>query len=701
MNDYLPYVATAIAVGAVGYLYMGRGDGPIRRPWNPSTPEELSPYEPGSKVFAIESDGRIPIRLAKRGVASIPPECIYEVFRRAAKNGGDRAALKWENAEGQWVSWTWKQYHEECEKAARAFIHLGLQPHESVNIIGFNSPEWFFANNGAVLAGGKAAGIYTTNGPDACAYITEHSEARVVVVENEAQLAKFLAVWDRLPRLKAIVVYRPANEEAVNRFEKNGQVMSWKAFIAHHNEVPEAELQKRYQKQNPGDCCLLIYTSGTTGPPKAVMISQDNIFFTAQTLLDRIGATFGAGEEVGVSYLPLSHIAAQMVDIWNPINITAFRPGYFTVWFARPDALKGTLATTLKTARPTFFFGVPRVWEKMMEGIKAVGAKNTGLKKSVATWAKNIGATYWKNHQTGGSGAVPAGYGIAKKIVFSKVRLALGLDRSVMQYTGAAPMGQEVFDFFASLDIPVFELYGMSECTGPQTVTFHNAYRAGTTGTSLLGTELKLDHVDGRDKPGEGEICYRGRHIMMGYMKQLEKTRETIDPEGFLHSGDVGRLDADGFLSITGRIEELIITAGGENIAPVPIENAIKLAGPALSNVMMVGDRRKYNVCLITLKAQLNAEGMSTDALAGEALAVNPAVTTVSGAKKDPVWQAYIQKAIDTYNKEAVSQAQKIQKFAILDQDFSIAHELTPTLKLKRDVTAEKYAALIDSMYVE
>jgi long-chain-fatty-acid--CoA ligase ACSBG len=287
-----------------------------------------------------------------------------------------------------------------------------------------------------------------------------------------------------------------------------------------------------------------------------------------------------------------------------------------------------------------------------------------------------------------------------KSLMFSKVAAGLGLDRAKQLFTGAAPIGQDTLRYFGALQLPVMELYGMSECTGPQTLSLVNYFKAGACGVSLPGTEIKIDHVAGRDREGEGEICFRGRHIMLGYMHNEAKTRETIDDLGFLHSGDVGRVGSDGLLYITGRIKELIITAGGENIAPVPIEDIVKTNCPALSCVMMVGDQRKYNVCLVTLKTTPTADGGFTNQLTNEALAVSPGVTTVEEACACPVWTEYITAGIKATNAVAVSNAQKIQKFKVLPVDFSVAgNELTPTLKLKRSTVSTKYASEIEKLY--
>jgi len=291
-------------------------------------------------------------------------------------------------------------------------------------------------------------------------------------------------------------------------------------------------------------------------------------------------------------------------------------------------------------------------------------------------------------------------------VLLKAVKKKLGLDCAVACLTAAAPMPVEVSNYFASLDIDLLDVYGMSECTGATTCSTGMAHYTGTVGPRLGPAEIRIDHVAGRDKPSEGEICYRGRHIMMGYMKDDKKTAEAIDDDGWLHSGDVGLLDDAGLLHITGRIKELIITAGGENIAPVPIEDKLKELCPALSNVMMVGDQRKYNVVVLTLKTVLDVEtGLSTGRLMGDALAVSDATTDAGAiaevATKGSKWQKYIQKGLDELNeKHAVSNAQKVQKYVVVPGDFSEkGGELTATLKLKRSVACDIHAKAIETLY--
>ena len=303
------------------------------------------------------------------------------------------------------------------------------------------------------------------------------------------------------------------------------------------------------------------------------------------------------------------------------------------IYFARPDALKGSLKQTLIDAKPTVFFAVPRVWEKFAEALQAVGKTTTGLKKTISTWGKGLGAQIHDASQVGSKRSHPMFGFLAKKLVFSKIKAAIGLDQARLCISGAAPITLDTLNYFGSIGIHIVEVYGMSENTGPQTCGQNAYFKAGTCGRILPGVEIKIDHDPNRDKPGEGEVCFRGRHIMMGYMHAPDKTAETIDADGWLHSGDVGKVDGTSkLLGITGRIKELIITAGGENIAPVPIEDRLKSLMPGISNVMMIGDKKKFNTVLVTLRQKPDAENGFLNDLFGNSLEVSPASTTVTAA---------------------------------------------------------------------
>ncbi|XP_065508582.1 long-chain-fatty-acid--CoA ligase ACSBG2 isoform X2 [Caloenas nicobarica] len=646
-----------------------------------------------SRVWTTRRDGEVRLRMEEQGMGSEPPKTVHELFQEAVRRYGDNYALASKKG-GQWVKMTYKKYYDECWKAAKSFLKLGLQRFHGVCILGFNSAEWFIADIGAILAGGLAVGIYTTNSPEACHYVADNCSANILVVENHKQLQKILEIQHRLPHLKAIVQY---GEELK---EKRPNLYSWSEFMALGKDVPDAQLREVIKSQKPNQCCMLIYTSGTTGHPKGVMLSHDNLTWTAAVAGRFIMHSHDKEkQERVVSYLPLSHIAAQMADIWLPVTFGA------QVFFAQPDALKGTLVDTLREVRPTVFLGVPRVWEKIEEKMKSIGAKSSSLRRKVASWAKGVGLQTnlkWMN----GRSEVPVNFHIARHLVYNKVRKAIGLDRCTKCYTGAAPITRETLEFFLSLNIPVLELYGMSESTGPHTVSLPHAFRLTSCGREIPGCRTLIHKPDA---DGNGEICFSGRHVFMGYLNMEEKTKEAIDEDGWLHSGDLGKHDKDGFLYITGRIKELIITAGGENIPPVPIEDAVKDAVPLISNAMLVGDKAKFLAMLLTLKCNVNVEtGEPGDDLTPEAVeycqklgSKATKVSEIIGSKDKAVYAA-IQKGISAVNERAVSNAQKVQKWVLLEKDFSIfGGELGPTMKLKRPEVARKYKEQIAQFYAD
>jgi long-chain-fatty-acid--CoA ligase ACSBG len=537
-----------------------------------------------------------------------------------------------------------------------------------------------------------------TNNAEACHYISEHSKAEVVVLEGNLQLKKYTNLaTGKLPHLKAIVVYGEAADAALIS-KCSVPVYAWDDFLKLGSDVPTEQVEERGASMRPGHCASLIYTSGTTGPPKAVMISHDNIVWTSRNIIDHY-MKLDHTERV-VSYLPLSHIAAQLIDIYCMLVLGS------CTYFAQPDALKGSLTKTLTSVRPTFFFGVPRVWEKIQEVMVQKGRTITGTLKTISTWAKGLATEHCKMLQYGGSMGAPWGYFVAKRLVLNKIKEAIGLDQAKGCFTAAAPISVDTLNYFASINIPVYEVFGQSECTGPHTVSFRHCWKIGTCGRPIKGSESML-------APSTGELCYRGRHIFMGYMYMPDKTAETIDDEGYLHSGDVAEFDDDvdpdivgpgGFMRITGRIKELIITAGGENVPPVLIENEVKAAMVAVSNCMVIGDKRKFLTMVVSLKVEVDVDAKPTDTLAADSLFVGQQIgstaTTYSAAKEDPLWKEYINKGMKAANSKTTSNAQIVQKWAWLPVDFSEkAGDLTPTLKLKRSVVTEKYAELIDSLY--
>uniref|UniRef100_A0A4W6EDE8 long-chain-fatty-acid--CoA ligase n=1 Tax=Lates calcarifer TaxID=8187 RepID=A0A4W6EDE8_LATCA len=624
-----------------------------------STATLATTLAPADQLWSTSRDKAVRLRMEGSGQASETPITIHQMFLQTVEKYGDHPALVSKH-EGQWVTLTWRQYYEQCRAAAKSFLKLGLERYHGVGILGFNSPEWFISDIGCILAGGLATGIYTTNSPEACQYVAANCEANILVVENQKQLDKILQVKDQLPHLKAIVQYKGELQQ------KAPFLYTWAEFMKLGEDVPNEQLNAVIDSLRANECCTLIYTSGTTGNPKGVMLSHDNVTWTAHTastMVDYVPAT-----EVVVSYLPLSHVAAQMFDMWITMVFGA------TIYFAEPDALKGSLGITLREARPTFFMGVPRVWEKMQEKMRAIGAKASPMRKRVADWAKSIGLQYNYSAMSG-ENQVPWGFMLANNLVFKKVRAALGLDRCKTCFTGAAPITRETLEYFMSLNLPLMELYGMSESSGPHTVSVNNAYCITSCGKVMPGCKTRLDNPD---KDGNGEICFWGRNVFMGYLNMPDKTAEALDQDGWLHSGDLGRHDQREFLYITGRIKELIITAGGENIPPVPIEDALKAEVPIISNVMLIGDKLKFLSMLLTLKCVVDDNGDPTDELSPEVLdfcqqhSVTATKVSEIVANKEPAIYKAIQEGLERVNARATSNAQKVQKWVIVERDFSI-----------------------------
>lgn len=668
------------------------------KPNDDASPEAVSVDQPNTstadlKFWTTQRDGCVELRTEESGIASLPPVTIHQLIQDSVQKYGDYVALASKQGD-QWNKLTYKQYYEQCRIAAKGFLKLGLERYHGVGILGFNSAEWFISDIGAILAGGFAVGIYTTNSAEACHYVAENCEANILVVENHKQLQKILQFQDQLPHLKAIVQYKDELKE------KRPNLYTWAEFMQLGKDVPDAELDKIISSQKPNQCCTLIYTSGTTGQPKGVMLSHDNITWTATAAGKTVRLREATDQqETVVSYLPLSHIAAQMIDIWLTMKYGG------ATYFAQPDALKGSLANTLREVRPTAFMGVPRVWEKMQEKMKAVGAKSSTIKRKVATWAKGVGLETNLKRMSGAS-PQPMKYHVAKKLVFKKVRKALGLDRCSKCYTGAAPITKDTLEFFLSLNIPVYELYGMSESSGPHTISLPDAFRIMSCGKVISGCRTKIYQPD---SDGSGEILFWGRHVFMGYLNMEDKTKESLNEEGWLHSGDLGKHDDKGFLFITGRIKELIITAGGENIPPVPIEDAIKEQIPIISNAMVIGDKKKFLAMLLTLKCCMNQDsGEPEDELTTEAIefcqkigSKSVKVSDIVG-HKDKLVYAAIQEGVNAVNERSNSNAQKVQKWLILDKDFSVVGgELGPTMKLKRPVVSKMYKEQIDGFYLD
>ena len=514
--------------------------------------------------------------------------------------------------------------------------------------------------------GGTSVGIYLTNSAEQCQYILQHAEAPVVFVENAAQLKKILAVKDELPKLKRVVVYND-DARADDEF-----VLSWGAGPAERRRAqPQAPslFDDRWRAVARDDMATFIYTSGTTGPRKAVMLDHGNLLWTAACIKSYVPLG-DPGVDVTISYLPLAHIAERMAG--HVLHIQHGHKVYFVEELAK-------LVENVREVRPTFMFGVPRIWEKYQQAVEAQVTNAKGIKGRLGRWALRQGA---KNVETLVSQRTPGqGYKLADRLVLSKVRALLGFDRITMLSTGAAPISTETLRFFWSIGLPLYEVYGESENCGPATTCRPGLAKLGTVGPPIPGDEIRL--------ADNGEILVKGGNIFRGYFKDQETTDQTLDQEGYLHTGDVGELDADGFLRITDRLKDLIITAGGKNISPSNIETALKRAIPYSGQAVAIGDRRPFMSALLTIDVE------QVDKLAGQ---VGESADMAKLAESEKV-RALFQQGIDQVNAQH-SNVEAIKKFAILPADLSVdGGELTPTLKVKRKVVNEKYGDLIDKLY--
>ena len=664
----------------------------IKKLWDPKDPLKNFNW---TTNFTLE----LPILLKKSGPGSETPFTLIEAFQNVVQKIPNNPALKVKRNK-KWVTWSYAKYHEDVCNYAKGMISLGITPYAAVNIIGYNAPEWNIAFFGSIFGNYLPVGIYTTNNADSCKYITSHSDCELVIAENRIQLNKYLKIWSDLPKLKYIIVYDDSIPDNLPSNRK-GYVLTFNQLLELGRKYIakdiENSLEFRMKQQKPGNCCTLVYTSGTTGNPKGVMISHDNYTWTSNYTLKAFDCEFG--KERIVSYLPLSHVASQNNDIVIPLL------GGAIVYFADSTALQGTLIETLLEVRPTYFFSVPRIYEKIEEKLKSLASQNGPLKKAIGDWAKSVGTegtlAELQNRTTSLS------FSLAKRLVYNNVKKKLGLDQARYLTFGAAPMASQTREYFISLNMFTMNAYGMSECSGPETFTDINLIKKfdnetlSSCGSKIEGTELILFDVD---KEGNGELCYKGRNRFMGYYKNEVETRNTIDEKGFLHSGDVGKIDKFGNVSITGRIKELIITAGGENVAPVLIENQVKEELPFISNAMVIGDKRKYLISILTLKLALDDDGKATEFLNDDALKIIKEIgsnaKTYADVEKDEILLKFIDNGIKKANEKSISRAQHIRKWTLIPGDFTVdGGELTPTLKLKRKFTYSKYSDVILKLY--
>src|SRR4051812_24245111 len=589
--------------------------------------------------------------VASSTVADLLPIAVRE-------HGGRRALLYKEDGAAEWASKTYADVGEIVQGLALGLIDLGIAKGDKVSILANTRPEWTYFDFAALSAGATVVPIYQTNSPDECHYVLENSDAKVVIVEDSEQLEKVRAIRDRLPKLEHVIRMTGASEDAISVEELSAR------GAAH----PESEWEERWSAVAPDDICTFIYTSGTTGPPKGCIISHGNY----RAMLDMVHTTSVIeGDDVAYLYLPLAHSFALLIQLGS------FDLGATLAYWER-DPLK--IIPNLAEVEPTYFPSVPRIFEKIYTAATAQAEKAGGLKKAIFNWAIGVGRKVREKERAGEKPGflLQRQYEIADRQVLSKVRALFG-GRLRLAASGAAPINPEILRFFDAAGVLVIEGWGMTETSTAATIATPEDFKFGTIGKPLPGCEVKI--------ADDGEILVKGPNVFQGYYKNEEATRETI-VDGWLHTGDIGEFDEDGYLKITGRKKDIIITAGGKNITPANLENEIK-QHPLVSQCVVVGDRRPYLVALVTLDPEEAA-----------------AYAREHGLPEDPEQLASdgdVRKAIEAHVdqiNEKFARVEQVKKVAILPRDLSQeTGELTPTLKVKRAVVASKHEQEIEALY--
>jgi long-chain acyl-CoA synthetase len=532
----------------------------------------------------------------------------------------------------EWVPMSWNEAATAVDELAHGLLALGVRKGDAFAILGSTRVEWVLFDFALGLIGAVGAPIYMNSSPKDCAYVLEHSEAIGVLCEDEQQRAKVEGI-----ELRHVLTFDGLDELRARGREHAAR---------NPNAVEDAASAIR-----EGDLFTYIYTSGTTGPPKACMITHCNYYEMADKV--RQIKDFTVDADIMLLYLPLAHNFGRLMHLQGPLV------GYTLAFCPDPYAV----AEVLPQVRPTVFPSVPRVYEKVHTGVSAKFAEATGVKRRLIDFALRVGreVSELRQHDRPVPRSLAAKHRIADRLVYSKVKERLG-GRVRICVSGGAPLAKEVIEFFHSIDILILEGYGLTECTTAATVNRPSRFRFGTVGPALPGVELRLAE--------DGEVLIKTDTIFGGYFKDEEATREVLPGDGWLRSGDVGELDEDGFLTITDRKKDILVTAGGKNVAPQNLENALK-THPLVSQALVVGDRRPYIAALITLSEEADRQGA----------------------------EEQMQAIVDDVNRD-LSRYEQIKRFTILPRDFSAEEgEVTPTLKLKRRVCQEHFAAEIEGLY--
>ena len=581
---------------------------------------------------------------------------VADLLPKAAEIYGPSVAVQYKEGD-RWLSKTFAEVREIVMPLALGLVELGIQKGDRVSILGNTRPEWTYFDFAALSIGATVVPIYQTNSPEECRYVLDNSDSKIVVVEDAEQLEKVRQVRDQLPQLEQIVMMTGSAEDALSMED-----------LAAKGSGDASRWERLYEAVTPEDICTFIYTSGTTGPPKGCIISHGNY----RAMLDMVKETSVIEEgDLTYLYLPLAHSFALLIQLGS------YDLGTAIAYWER-DPLK--ILPNLAELKPSYFPSVPRIFEKIYTAATSAMEKEGGLKKAIFDWSIRVGAKMRAAERAGRKPGflLQRQYAFADKKVLSTIRGLFG-GNIRLAVSGAAPINPEILRFFDAAGVLVLEGWGMTETSTAATISSPEDFKVGTIGKPFPGCEVRIAE--------DGEILVKGPNVFQGYHKNPEATAETI-VDGWLHTGDIGEVDSDGFIKITGRKKDIIITAGGKNITPANLEAEIK-QHPLVSQCVVVGDRRPYLVALVTLDPEEAVKYAQENNLPDDPvqLASNPDVKAAIEAHVEKINQNF-------------ARVEQVKKIAILPEDLSQeSGELTPTLKVKRAVVAQKHGGAIEQLY--
>ena len=593
----------------------------------------------------------------------------HKLFRARGKEWADQPALR-HKKKGIWASTSWAEYYDHARAIGLALADSGLKRGDAIGVLSENRPEWLYADMGAQCMGILCAGIYPTSSPEQLQYVLNDAQIRVLFVENQEQYDKVVTVRQDCPCLQRIVI---TNNKGLRELD-DAMCTGFEQFVAHGQALRRshgAEFEAAIDAGKPDDIAFLVYTSGTTGAPKGAMVSNRNLAFQIANVHEYLQL---APLDRSLSFLPLCHIAERMGTVYNPLALGQI------VHFPENAS---TIFNDVREVAPQVLFGPPRFWQKLHTQITLYMQDAMPMARSAYTSVTAEGAELAQARLDGQpvTGWRATRYRILQKLVLSNLRNFLGLQNLKSAMTGAAPVPPDLLRWFMAIGVDLLEAYGLTETCGFCTSMPPERIRIGSAGIACKGTELMIGQDD--------EILVRGPNVFAGYWKLPEQTQQTIDAEGWLHTGDCGEIDGDGYLTIKDRLKDIIITSGGKNITPSNIENHIKFS-EYVSDAVVIGEGRHYLTCLIML---------DPDTVAKFAQDRQLAYTDFASMSRTQDVVDLINAEIELVNAR-LARVEQIKSFRIIAQQLDAEdEELTPTMKLKRKVVARKYAELIESMY--